>query len=182
MTWIPWWDITEKICMGLSTLKNEPVQKRPANVTREWMCWRVSGLICLVLRYPVQNWHTGLSPVEGHQDRLGLKDTTYVERLREISLSTLRKWMLMGNLATVFNYPAVGYRKYRPRPFLEIHWQGMRHNGQKLQQGKFQSITIKKVFHHEGSQTLEQGTLETVGLPSLESVKTWLDKGLHNLI
>lgn len=109
------------------------LQKRPANMTREWMCRRASGLMCLVLRYPV---HTGLSPVEGHQGRRGLEDTTYEERLREVRLSTLKKWRLTGNLAAVFNYPAVGYRKDRPR-LLEIHWQGIRHNGQKLRQGKF---------------------------------------------
>ena len=34
----------------------------------------------------------------------------------------------------------------------------------------------------EGCETLEQGTTETVGCPSLESLSTWLDKGLSNLI
>ena len=112
----------------------------------------------------------------------GLKHLYYGERLRELSLSSLEKRRLWGDITVAFQYLKGVYKQEGERLLMRVDSDRTRGNGFKLGQGRFR-LDIRKTFFTQRVVThWNRLPKETVDAPSLEAFKARLDVALGSLV
>ncbi|PKU42044.1 hypothetical protein llap_7644 [Limosa lapponica baueri] len=111
-----------------------------------------------------------------------LEHLSYEDGLRELSLFSLEKRRLLGDLITAFQYLKEAYRKDGEGLFVREHSDRMRYNGFKLKEGRFRLDIRKHFFTVRVVRHWNTLPREVVDAPSLEVFKTRLDGALSNLV
>ncbi|KAK4825715.1 LOW QUALITY PROTEIN: hypothetical protein QYF61_002133 [Mycteria americana] len=106
----------------------------------------------------------------------GLGSLPYEERLRELSLFSLEKRRLRGDLVTMFQYLKGGYKENGDSLFTRSHMEKMRGNGSKLHLGRFQLDTRGKFFTMRTISHWNNLPREVVDSPTLDSFKIQLGR------
>jgi len=112
----------------------------------------------------------------------GLEHLSYEERLRQLSLFSLEKRRLWGNLVAAFQYIKGAYRKEGENIFSKACCDRTRSNGFKLREGRIRSDVRKTFFTMRVVRHWNRLPREAVKAPSLETFKGRLDGALNNLI
>ncbi|KAK4829719.1 hypothetical protein QYF61_006180 [Mycteria americana] len=112
----------------------------------------------------------------------GMEHLSYEERLRELSLFSLEKRRLQGDLIAPFQYLKGAYKKDEDKLFSRACCDRTRGNGFKLKEGRFRLDKRKKIFMMRVVKLWNRLSREVVDVASLETFKVRLDGALSNLI
>ncbi|KAJ7397103.1 hypothetical protein BTVI_138701 [Pitangus sulphuratus] len=112
----------------------------------------------------------------------GLKHLPYEDKLRKLSLFSLEKRRLRGDLIAAFQYLEVAFKEDREGLFIRNCSDRARSNGFKLKDGKFRLDIQKKFFTVKVVRHWHRLPREVVDDPSLAMFNTRLDGTLRNLI
>ena len=102
--------------------------------------------------------------------------------LRELTLFSLGKRRLWGDLAAAFQYLKGAYRKGGATIFSRTYCDGTRSNGFKLREGRFRLDRRKKSFTVRVVRHWNRLPREVVEALSLATFKARLDSALSNLV
>ena len=103
------------------------------------------------------------------------------KRLRELSLFSLQKRRLQGDLIVAFPYLRGGYKHKGDRRYRWSDSSRTRGNGFQMKRGKILIRYSEKMFYSEGDEALAQLPRQAVGAPPLEAFKARLDGALGSL-
>jgi len=112
----------------------------------------------------------------------GQEHLSYEERLREMGLFSLKKRRLRGDLVNAYKYLKCGCQKDGDRLFSVTPSNRTRSNRHTLKQKKFQLNMRKNFFPLRVTEHWNRLPREVVESPSLEILKTHLDKVLCSLL
>jgi len=112
----------------------------------------------------------------------GLKHLSYEERLRQLGLFSLKKRRLRGDLINASKYLQGGRQEDGARLLSVVPTNRTRGNGHKLKQRKFEWNMRKNFFTLRVTEPWKRLPREVVESPSLEILKTCLDKVLCSLL
>ncbi|PKU45878.1 hypothetical protein llap_3820 [Limosa lapponica baueri] len=150
-----------------------------------------SVLVRPQLEYRVQFWSwlckKDVDRLETVQTRVtkmikGLRNLPYEERLRELSLFSLEKRRLRGDLITMFQYLKGGYKEDGHSLFKRSHMEKTRSNRYKLLLGRFRLDKRGKFFKLRTISHWNNLPGVVVDSPSLDTFKIQLDRVLGLLV
>ena len=111
----------------------------------------------------------------------GLEHLSYVERLRELGLFSLKKRGVQGDLIVAFQYLKGAYKQEGEWLFTIVDSDRTRGNGLKLRQGGFRLDIRKKFFIQRVVTHWNRLPKEVVDAPSLQAFNARLDVALGSL-
>jgi len=112
----------------------------------------------------------------------GLEHLSYEERLREMGLFSLEKRRLRGDLRNAWKYLKGRCQEDGARLFSVVPRNRTRGNGHKLKQRKFRVNMRQNFFPLRVTEPWNTLPWEAVDSPSLEILRTRLDKLLCSLL
>ena len=112
----------------------------------------------------------------------GLEHLTYEDRLRELSLISLEKRRIQGDLFAVFQYLKRAYKKEGSQLFERADNSRTRGNRFKLKEGRLRLNIGGKFFTMRVVRCWIRLSRELVDAPSLEVLKARLDGALGSLV
>ena len=102
--------------------------------------------------------------------------------MRELSLFSLEKRRLRGDLIVAFQYLKGVYKQEGERLFVRVDSDRTRGSGLKLRQGRFRLDMRRKFFTQRVVKHWNRLPKEAVDAPSLEAFKARLDVALGSLV
>ena len=112
----------------------------------------------------------------------GLEHLPYKDRLKELSLFSLDKRRLRGDLIAAFQYLKGAYKQEGSQLFERVDNSRTRGKGLKLKEGRFRLDVRGKFFTMRVVWCWNRLPREAVDVPSLEMVKTRLAGALGSLV
>ena len=102
--------------------------------------------------------------------------------MRELSLFSLEKKRLQGDLTVAFQYLKGAYKQEGEQMFTRVDSDRTRGDGFKLRQGRFKLDIRRKFFTQRVVTHWNRLSKEVVDAPSLEAFKARLDVALGSLV